>query len=372
MPPRVSVLMSVHNAERYVEESVRSILNQTCADFEFLIADDASTDATWARLLRCAKSDGRIRLFHNERKAGVATSVTMLFKESRGEYVARMDGDDVAHPARFEIQAGILDSDQADLCGSWVEVLGRGRGVLRRYPVTDEEIRALLLFVAPFAQPTVMMRRELLNKHPYRSGIPMLEDNDLWIRMAGDARMHNVPLPLLKYRVHSGQHSSRKMDERWTRAGELGLEYLQKAYGVVASPLEREIHIGVRHPRPPVRLSVVDETEAWLTKLNALFDNKPLAQRAIAEQWYRFAIKSASLGPGVYKRFKRSRLYAEGGFHAWQTLAVAGLSVLRVRYGSPLFRFLVAHSPAARAERPSRARSEAGPEGDTRGSQCVR
>lgn len=346
---KISVLMPVRNAERHLGDAIRSILDQTHRDFEFLIMDDGSTDSTWEELVRYGRQDSRIKLFRNERSRGIASCLSALVDLSAGEYLARMDGDDIAYAERFQQQLDHMRNTGADLCGSWVLVFGNGRASIRRYPATDEEIRALLLFVAPFAHPSVMMRRELLRVHSYKAGISMLEDNDLWIRVAHGARMSNIQRPLLKLRWHAGQNSSRKVDERWRRAGELGLDYLEREFGVFPSQHEREVHIGVRHPQPSADLSLVDETESWLVRLHALFDGKPLAQRVIAEQWYRYAIKSASLGPGVYRRYRASMLHAAGGFRGWQNLAVAFLSLMRIRYGSALFRFLVARSPAARA-----------------------
>lgn len=344
--------MPVRDAERYVSESIRSILNQTFGDFEFLILDDASTDETWRVLKSFAKQDRRIRLFRNERAEGIGRALRKLAGNVSGKYVARMDADDISMPTRFAVQLQHMEEENLDVCGSWVVTFGNGRMALRKHPVTDEEIRAVLLFVSPFTHSAVMMKRWILERHPYRppdrGDLVRLEDNDLWVRMAGDARMGNVPVPLVKYREHAQQVSAGDVDGLWREAGEHGLAYLRSAYGIVPTKRQREIHIGVRHPKPPATLSEIGETEGWLLSLRELFPARSSARNVVSEQWYRYAVKCASLGPGVYRRFRRSSLCDDGNYRWWQHVAVAALSLLRVRYNSRIYRFLVARSPAAR------------------------
>jgi len=344
--------MPVRDAEPHVDEALASVREQAYGDFELLVVDDGSTDGTWKKLLEHQAADKRIRLLRNEQGIGVARALQQLFEASSGNIIARMDGDDIADPRRFQLQLQFMSERGLDVCGSWVFVFGRGTEAVRKHPVTDEEIKALLPFVAPFTHPSVMMKRELLERHPYmprnRAEPPLLEDNDLWARMAPDARMGNVPIPLLRYREHDEQLSSRNADLFWDMAGEIGLRYLKEVCGVSATAEEKKIHIGVRHPRAPARISAVADTEAWLLKVQAAFAGNPKAARIISEQWYRYAIKCAVLGPGVYRRFRASKLYQAGEFRLWQRVAVAVLAFLRVKYNSATYRFLVSRSPAGR------------------------
>ena len=102
MPPKVSVVMSVHNGSHYLHEAVESILNQTFTDFEFITIDDFSTDSSWEILTKYADQDQRIKLFKNEENLGLTKSLNKGLKLAQGDYIARQDADDVSLPERFE------------------------------------------------------------------------------------------------------------------------------------------------------------------------------------------------------------------------------------------------------------------------------
>lgn len=183
--PRISVLMSAYNCANTIDEAIESICSQSFSDFEFLIIDDASTDQTWESLQRYAIKDDRLRVFRNPSNRGVPESINELVAESTGEYIARMDADDIALPGRFEKQVEILDSGQADLCGGWMILFGdRWSEAIQQTCVTDEEIRADLLFCGAICQPTVMMRRHLLEQIPYDTSMIPAADYDFWTRVA--------------------------------------------------------------------------------------------------------------------------------------------------------------------------------------------
>ncbi len=115
--PRVTVLMSVYNGEKYLREAIDSILNQTFKDFEFLIIDDGSTDSS-ADIIR-SYTDFRIRLIQNEKNIGLTRSLNKGLKLAKGEYIARMDVDDISLPIRFEKQVSFLDKyEDVKLVGS--------------------------------------------------------------------------------------------------------------------------------------------------------------------------------------------------------------------------------------------------------------
>lgn len=109
--PKISVVMPVMNEERYIRQSIDSILAQTYTDFEFIIIDDGSTDATPDILDQYAKQDARIRIFFNNQNVGISRSLNIGIKEAAGEYIARMDGDDINTPDRFAKQSALLDEN---------------------------------------------------------------------------------------------------------------------------------------------------------------------------------------------------------------------------------------------------------------------
>ncbi|MDD4353774.1 MAG: glycosyltransferase family A protein, partial [Candidatus Nanoarchaeia archaeon] len=109
---RISVIMSAYNTERYIAEAIESILNQTFKDFEFIIIDDGSTDDSLKIIKRYVKKDRRIKLIHNKKNIGLTKSLNKGLKIAKGQYIARMDADDISLPQRFQIQYDFLEKNK--------------------------------------------------------------------------------------------------------------------------------------------------------------------------------------------------------------------------------------------------------------------
>ena len=203
--PKVSVLMPVHNSEKYLREAIDSILNQTFVDFEFLIIDDYSTDNS----LQIVQSynDPRIRLFRNETNMGIACSLNKGLELAKGEYIAPMDADDVAVIDRFTVQVDFLDNHLSiGIVGSAIEAIdeqGRPFRIVTK-PFTDAEIRWHLLLRNPFTHSAVMLRRKLIEKNRlfYDRQFETVQDYDFWSRLLLLTKGANISQVLLRYRVH--------------------------------------------------------------------------------------------------------------------------------------------------------------------------
>ncbi|MFQ5801461.1 MAG: glycosyltransferase family 2 protein [Candidatus Methylomirabilales bacterium] len=159
--PLVSVLMTAYNGEPYLGEAVQSILNQTVQDFEFLIIDNASTDGS--RDVVLAFRDPRIRLISNPENLGPPRALNQGLRLAVGEYVARMDADDVALPDRLEKQLDFMERNP--LCavlGTQATLIDHvGRKIYTPWhPVTPHAIRWKMMFASPLAHPSVIMRRD--------------------------------------------------------------------------------------------------------------------------------------------------------------------------------------------------------------------
>ncbi len=217
MTPRVSVCIAVCNEERYLEEAVRSILSQTFRDFEIVIVDDGSTDGTAALLETLASGDSRIRVFCQE-NSGLMCSLNRAVRESRGELIARMDGDDVSEPERLALQVEFLDA-HPDVVAVGCQVLWTDPdgAALRRnhHPLEHEEIDELLLRGEGWAiqHATCVIRKNALDRiGGYREEFLFSEDLDLLLRLAEVGRMANLPGVLYRYRQHGRSicHAKRK------------------------------------------------------------------------------------------------------------------------------------------------------------------
>ena len=213
--PLVSVVLAAHDAERFLDAAVRSVLRQTFAELELVVVDDASQDSTPELL--AAYEDARIVVLRNDERKGLAASLNLALDHARGRYVARLDADDVAMPDRLERQlARIRGTDGVAVLGSAVCELGAdGRlGAVHTMPASTLAVRWHCLFSSPFFHPTVLVDRELLEREGLRYDPSYLEseDYDLWARLLRVGEGANDVAPLVLYRVHPAQASQRRRD----------------------------------------------------------------------------------------------------------------------------------------------------------------
>ncbi len=233
MTPTVSVLMPVYNAERYLAEAVESVLAQTFADFEFIIIDDGSTDTSLALLQTFAARDARIRLISRP-NTGLVGALNEGLATARGEFVARMDADDVSLPPRLETQVAYLrshpecvavscrvllvDSEGAPLC-AWLQLETheqidrahlRGQGGAMVHPATLFRLKALQLVGG------------------YRAETQDAEDLDLYLRLAEIGQLANCPQVLFHYRRHMLSVGVTRRERQARLARSVVLEALQR------------------------------------------------------------------------------------------------------------------------------------------------
>jgi glycosyltransferase involved in cell wall biosynthesis len=232
-PPRVSGVMAVYNAERYLEQAVRSILDQTYGDFELIIIDDGSTDGSPAMLKSFADGDRRLNVYRQP-NSGLITSLNKACGLARGTYVARMDADDISLPRRFEKQVQHLDArKEIGVLGTWIQDIGADGqpGPIWPLPTSPATIPWFLMFGNCLAHPSVMMRRELIQSLAYRTEAIHVEDYDLWIRASSMTGVANIPEVLLKYRILNQSVSSRHLAVQETQAAALQRGLRQQLLG---------------------------------------------------------------------------------------------------------------------------------------------
>lgn len=206
--PVISVILPVFNAERYIRDAVQSILDQTWLDFELILIDDGSTDGTLQLLRGFEACDHRVVLVFRENRGLVATLNEGL-DLAQGQWIARMDADDIAIKDRFARQLQWLESTGADICGTWVQFFGTSDHRIVKHPVSDPAIKTALFFGSVFAHPSVMMRASLAKKLRYDKDWERCEDYDFWQRAASaNWKMTNLPDVLLMYRQHDAQIST--------------------------------------------------------------------------------------------------------------------------------------------------------------------
>ena len=230
----VSAIMPVYNAERYVAATTECVLAQTFGDFEFIIINDGSADSSLDILQTYARRDARIRLISRP-NTGYVTALNEGLGMARGEFIARMDADDLCEPRRFELQVQRLRAEpQLVALGSCAVAVDEDGELLGDYsvPLTHEEIEAAhLRGESSIHHPAVMMRPEALRRvGGYRKEFMPCEDFDLWLRLGEVGRLANLPERLLTKRLMAGSavgksldrqgHLVRQiLDETWQRRG---------------------------------------------------------------------------------------------------------------------------------------------------------
>ena len=221
--PKVSVVMPAYNAEKYIGEAIESILNQTFADFEFIIIDDGSTDRTKEIILEY--DDPRIVLLENEKNSGIVVSLNKGLDAAVGEYIARMDADDIAVPKRLQIQTEYMEQHpEIGVLGSGIHIFGANIEPYDRvYTTNAAQLKAELIFNSCVAHPTVMMRRAVLKqgKLYYKSEFAGAEDYCLWWDISKISNIATLPNILLNYRVHSTQITQKKDESYYNMMREL-------------------------------------------------------------------------------------------------------------------------------------------------------
>ena len=206
MTPLVSVVMSVRNGEKYVSDAVESILNQSLQDFEFIIIDDDSTDRT-AEILD-TYSDSRIIRVKNEKNIKLAASLNKGIVIAQGEFIARMDADDISLPHRLSTQVAYLRENPGVTAVFTRIHLFSENGRSRRWiedevNLTSDQIRATLPYSNCLAHPTLLIRAQVCKKYLYDEDLSRSQDWDLWLRLISDNHLlAKIDQSLLRYRVH--------------------------------------------------------------------------------------------------------------------------------------------------------------------------
>lgn len=208
--PLVSVIMSVHNGEQWLGQAIESIVHQTYSNWEFIIIDDASGNAAQEILQQYAKKDTRIKITRTDTQQGLTRNLNIAIDQCRGEFIARMDADDISLPQRLEKQvvflqqytnaamvAGFIQliNEQGEVTGEWAD---------DRKASSSTTIRQLLPWRNCIAHPSVLIRADVLKKYRYSETQLHSQDWDLWLRMTADKQViEKINEVLLQYRVHT-------------------------------------------------------------------------------------------------------------------------------------------------------------------------
>lgn len=212
MPPDITVLLAVYNGQAFLRSAIDSILAQSFTNFELLVMDDGSTDATATILASYA--DPRLRVLHNPHNIGLTRSLNVGLRAAHAPLIARMDADDIAHPTRLERQLAFLRSQPTVvLVGAWAQVIGaQGQPLPNWFPASVASPTALrwgIMFRNPLVHSSVMFRRAVILDQfgGYNEAFRAAQDYELWLRLVCHYDLANLPEVLIQLRVSAGSVS---------------------------------------------------------------------------------------------------------------------------------------------------------------------
>ena len=201
----ISVLLSVYNQAKFIGQAIESIINQSFEDWELLVVNDGSRDDTTKVLDSIA--DSRIKIINNFRNIGLTKSLNIALSQAKGEYIARMDADDISHKDRFANQLGMLKKGNSDLVGAWsiIEDLNIKCKQKWKSVQTAKGLEFSLCWGSPFAHSSIMARRDILDRlRGYNNEFYFSQDYDLYARLVNQGfKIGVVSEFLITHRVHN-------------------------------------------------------------------------------------------------------------------------------------------------------------------------
>lgn len=266
--PLLSVVLPVYNGRKYLAEALQSVLGQSFTDFELLVIDDGSSDSS-GEVVKQFK-DARIQLIENPANMGLVPTLNKGLSLCRGDFIARMDADDICEPDRFAKQIAFFQAHpEIDIVGSAIRFFGAiSNPYVFTFPSEHESIRVALLFYCSLAHPALMFRRSLVQEGDwgYSDDFRHAEDYHLWSRLLLRRRAANLTGCLLNYRLHQKQVSSANSNKQYETSLRVRALMLSEA-GVIPSPDDIALHESVILEKPLPRADYLEALAGWFGKI---------------------------------------------------------------------------------------------------------
>lgn len=288
----VSCIMANYNTNKdQLKIAIDSILDQTYKNFELIIVDDKSTDDSLELLKEYESVYPQIKIIENEENRGLAFSLNRAIDEAQGEFIARMDTDDISFPDRFEKQVSYMkDRPDIHILGTFAKDIGRSDRLKIATFTNREDTKSLLLFTNCLFHPTVMMRKSFLEETGLRYDPNFLtsQDYDLWARASHEGNIEVLDEFLLLYRIHGGQISREKRDRVRKYTQEISLRQMEKL-GLRPEGDDMEAQM-VLCRQIPLTDSNLDKVLAWSEKILAANKDRQVYNGASLMRVLRFRL----------------------------------------------------------------------------------
>ena len=307
---KASVLLPVYNGQDFLKDACDSVFAQSFTDFELLAIDDGSTDDSLSILN--SYNDPRMIIHRNESNLGLIATLNKGIDLARGEYIIRMDADDMSLPDRFAEQISFMDENpEVVISGTLYEHLDDPSVAIIKQPNDPEEIKCRLFFHTVLAHPTVIYRREdmISNGLYYNAEYKHAEDFELWVRASRLVKISNLGKVLLRYRHHADQVSRTHSDIQISNLNRCRRQQLEEI-GIESDEVEKQIHYDLCNHHYSKDMDFVKQSEEWLMKLyqhnrSVKFFDDNIFSKIIGEYWIAVC---RNAGKDVHKVFKASKL----------------------------------------------------------------
>jgi glycosyltransferase involved in cell wall biosynthesis len=310
--PRLTVLMPVYNAEKFLRKAIDSVLRQTFMDFNFIIFNDGSTDNSEKIIRQYSNSDNRIKYFSSKRNRGYVYFLNKGLKSADTEYIARMDGDDISLPRRFEKQIAFMEKHkEIGICGTFLKTFGYKRSVWS-LPKFHDDILAGMLFESMLHHPTVIIRSKIIsdfNKF-YKAEFMPAEDYEYWVRLGLlGVKFANIGEVLYRYRQH-GKNVGRIYNVAQKRNSEKVRMMLLNNLDIQPSEEEFLIHNILANGYSADK-GYIEKAYLWLDKIKKINEEKKIytessLEKEIGRRWFKLCYNSASLGLKIWDIYHKS------------------------------------------------------------------
>lgn len=223
--PFISIVVPVHNGEKYIREALDSCIEQTYKDIEIIIVDDKSTDSTLEILREYEKRDARVKVIPVEKQNGLGNVINIGIRASNAKYIVRMDADDIMILDRIEKQVKYMEENQECVAlGGQIDIIDGNSEITghREYPQTDEQLRKNLFLFQPFAHPAVILRKSKVDEiGMYPENTPKVEDVKFFLILSTKGKFANLPDTVLKYRMTFDTQSQSKMVDHFRKTSDI-------------------------------------------------------------------------------------------------------------------------------------------------------
>lgn len=322
--------MPVYNAEKYLGEAIQSILGQTFEDFEFLITNDGSTDSSLGIIKRF--DDARIRLIDHPKNIGLVASLNEGLKTANGQFIARMDADDISNTNRLQSQLDfLLANPEIGLVGCHMDIIDEHKNIIgeRIYQISHDAIKVESLFRCPVPHPGVMLRKDsFINNNLFYNPTfsYYAEDYELWQRALSILKFANVDAKLLQYRITSNQNSNLYAVGQKAETDAIRSNYLK--------------YLGLKNEDSNLLLNFLDGNlttqnvqvfSQVLALIHQVIDtnkkvmvfNEDLIGRVFAQNIDQFVRVYTARNNKLYSAYKTSPLFNFSKFNAWDKFKIS-------------------------------------------------